>query len=208
MAHNINSVTEIYTQSGILLAKGEFVSETEEFITVLLSPSEFIKIFNQSGSLTIVLTSPSRGVLPHVCRMHSNTAVEGSNDMHIQFLIEERKEPIQRRRDFKVKTNLDTELALMRPKKGICAGVIEDISATGILFATADTLEVGQEFIATFTETKTTLDLYGQVVRIHSRGATNRYGCQFMETPPAQQEILRQYVFQTEATRLRTERNS
>ena len=204
MAYTINEIVDIYTPAGALLAKGHFVDHTETEITVLVSPKEFLSLHKQKDALLVMLTSPSLGVLPHICTLESysvssDTEADTKQTCQVQLHIEEKKEAIQRRRDFKIKTSLPADLLLQKPQKGFCNGVIEDISATGILFATKDTLEVGQEFILPFYRTRTAIDLYGKIVRIHSKGSTNRYGCQFQDVLPAHEELMRQYVFMLEA---------
>ncbi len=210
MAYTINEIVDIYTPTGALLARGHFVDQTETEITVLVSPKEFLALHKHKLALLVMLTSPSMGILPHVCTLESysasaDTEPDAKQTFQVQLHIEEKKETIQRRRDFKIKTTLPAELMLQAPEKGLCSGTIEDISATGILFATEDTLEVGQEFILSFSETRTPIDLYGRIVRIHSKGTPNRYGCQFHDILPAQEELMRQYVFTLEARQRRAE---
>ena len=75
-----------------------------------------------------------------------------------------------------------------------------------MLFATELSLEIGQDFIVSFTETKEPLYLHVKILRQQSGGKIKRYGCQFQELLPQHEEMLRQYVFQLDALHRRNAR--
>lgn len=204
MAYPINNIANVYhAKNGTPLMQCQFDSQTETTITLMVSVQEFLRLTNLHEQVLVVLTSPTAGLIPYICTPQPELAVtmEANTEQHIQipFRIDEKREAIQRRQDFKVKTSLETEVSLLSPLKGSCAGVIEDLSAGGMLFATEMALEIGQTFVVSFTETKEPLYLHVKILRQQSNNRIKRYGCQFQELLPQHEEMLRQYVFQLEA---------
>lgn len=205
MRHSINQMATIYKTDGTELMKCRYDSHTEERILLYISLPEFFVLSNLHEDVLVELTSPTLGLVPYVCSVLPETLV-GTNEataqhMQLTFLIREKKENIQRRRDFKVKTEIPVEVKLTHPRTGKCQGRIEDISATGILFATEEQLAAGQEFTFSFTETKTPMQLTARILNQYRYDKIKRYGCILLDLPKEQEEILRQYVFQTEAKR-------
>ena len=208
MAYTINKTVNIYhAKNGTPLMQCQFDSRTESTILLLVSVQEFLRLTNLHEQVLVVLTSPTVGLIPYICTVQPELAVtmESNTEQHIQmpFRIDEKKEAIQRRQDFKVKTFLETEVTLLSPLSGPCAGTIEDLSAGGMLFATEMALEIGQDFIVSFTETREPLYLHVKILRRQSDNRIKRYGCQFQELLPQHEEMLRQYVFQLEAAQRR-----
>ena len=170
MAYPINNIANIYhAKSGTPLMQCQFDSQTETTITLMVSVQEFLRLTNLHEQVLIVLTSPTAGLIPYICTPQPESAVtmEANTEQHIQmpFRIDETRAAIQRRQDFKVKTALETEVTLLSPLKGSCQGVIEDLSAGGMLFATEMSLEIGQDFVVSFTETKEPLYLHVKILR-------------------------------------------
>ena len=204
MSYLINTIANVYhAKNGTPLMQCAFASQTNSTITLMVSVQEFLRLTNLHEQVLLVLTSPTAGLIPYICTPQAELAVttEAATEQHIQmpFRIDEKREAIQRRQDFKVKTSLETEVTLLSPQKGSCQGTIEDLSAGGMLFATEMALEIGQDFVVSFTETREPLYLHVKILRLQSNGRIKRYGCQFQQLLPQHEEMLRQYVFQLEA---------
>lgn len=211
MPYPINNIANVYhAKEGTPLMQCLFDSQTESTIILMVSIQEFLRLTNLHEQVLVVLTSPTLGLMPYICTPQPELALtmEASTEQHIHmpFRIDEKRDAIQRRQDFKVKTSLETEVTLLSPLKGSCAGIIEDLSAGGMLFATELSLEVGQDFVVSFTETKEPLYLHVKILRQQSGGKIKRYGCQFQELLPQHEEMLRQYVFQLDALHRRNAR--
>lgn len=211
MSYPINSIANVYhAKNGTPLMQCQFAAQTDTSITLMVSVQEFLRLTNLHEQVLVVLTSPTLGLLPYICTAQAESALTTDTDaeqhIQLQFHIDEKRDSIQRRQDFKVKTSLEVEVSLLSPEKGPCSGTIEDLSAGGMLFATEMPLQIGQDFVVAFTETKEPLYLHVKIIRQQSNGRIKRYGCQFQQLLPMHEEMLRQYVFKLEAVRCREQR--
>lgn len=207
MAESINPIVTIYQMNGTELMQCRYAGQDAARITLMISLPEFIRLSNLQEDVLLVLTSPTLGLLPYICTLLPDS-LTGTNEateqhMKLDFLIREKKQNIQRRRDYKVKTDIELDVKLTGPLHGDCHGKIEDLSAGGILFATEWRLEIGQEFTFLFEQTKTPLQLTARVLNIYRNDRIKRYGCALQELSTAEEETLRQCVFQIEAQRRR-----
>lgn len=203
MSYSINPIATINQTDGTELMKCLYASYTEETIQLLMSLPEFLTLANLHENVLVVLTSPQLGLLPFICTPlpESLTSTDTATEQHMRldFQILEKKEPIQRRRDLKVKTDIDVEVRLLNPQKGHCIGKIEDLSASGLLFATETALSIGQEFSFLFEEIEQPIQLTARILNQYENGRKNRFGCELQYLSETEIEILRQYVFRMEA---------
>lgn len=203
MADAINPIATIYQMNGTELMQCRYAGQDAARITLMISIPEFIQLSNLQEDVLLVLTSPTLGLLPYICTLLPDS-LSGTNEateqhLKLDFLIREKKQNIQRRRDYKVKTDIEVDVKLTGPLHGDCHGKIEDLSAGGILFATEWRLEIGQEFTFLFEQTKAPLWLTARVLNIYRKDRIKRYGCYLQGLSTAEEEALRQCVFQIEA---------
>lgn len=205
MVYSINPIATIYKLDGTELIKCNYAAHTEKFIHLTMSLSEFLTLSSLHEDVMLMLTSPILGLMPYICTPLPESLVStdalSERDLKLSFMILEKKKNIQRRRDFKVKTDIPIRVQLTEPLTGECDGKIADISAAGILFTTEMKLENGQEFTFLLQETKIPTTLTARILHQYENGKKKHYGCRLQEVSKSQEEMLRQYVFWTEAMR-------
>lgn len=103
-------------------------------------------------------------------------------------------ETLQRQKDLRVKVHIGTEF---RIDSGVLfPGVIQNISAGGLYFATGQRLNLKQEFVFQHAFRTEVSKVRARVLRIHNLTQNGfGYGCQFINLTPGLEADIRNFVY-------------
>lgn len=209
MAIPINETAKIYTANDLYLMSGRFISKDDESIHLAVKQNEILK---EGLGVKVMLTSEAFGLLPFRCRvMEMPKRFATQQYIGIDLKIEEALPSIQRRKDIKVRLDrMRAEVALLdivtgKPYGKTCEGIIENISASGILFITKEELVENQQFLVPLLAVAPQMMLRAKVIRSQKEDDGYKgYGCCFMDLRTGEEEALRQYVFKVQVMQRRS----
>ncbi len=221
MARKINESVEIYTEDKQFIMNGKYIDKDDDFLEIAVPAKEGVietLKFLIDQKLQVILTSETYGLIPVLCLLAEEDVPdledldEGQQYFSMELEIVEEQESIQRRRDIKVKVDIEVNANLLSsngitPMKPSCVGHIKDISASGLFFVAPMFLKIGQEFSFVFPETSPPLPLTARIIRNQKVDAAHMgYGCMFVYRNLTDEEVLRQYVFRKQVEQRRRER--
>lgn len=209
MAIPINETAKIYTTNDLYLMSGRFISKDDESIHLAVRQNDILK---EGLTVKVMLTSEAYGLLPFRCRiMELPQRFAVQQYIGIDLKIEEALPSVQRRKDIKVRLNrMKAEIALLdiatgKPYGKTCEGIVDNISASGLLFITKDELVENQQFLIPLPAVAPQMMPRAKVIRSQKEeeGYTG-YGCCFMDLRTGEEEALRQYVFKAQVMQRRS----
>ena len=97
------------------------------------------------------------------------------------------------------------DIATGKPYGKTCEGIIEDISASGLLFITKEELVENQQFLVPLPAVAPQMMPRAKVIRLQKEEEGYiGYGCCFMGLRTGEEEALRQYVFKAQVMQRRS----
>ena len=209
MAIPINETAKIYTTDGLYLLSGRFISKDDENIHLAVRQNEILK---EGMTVKVVLTSDVFGLLPFRCSvMPIPKRFATQQYIGIDLKINETLPSVQRRKDIKVRLErMRAEIALLdiatgKPYGKTCEGIIEDISASGLLFITKEERVENQQFLVPLPAVAPQMMPRAKVIRSQKEEEGYiGYGCCFMGLRTGEEEALRQYVLKAQVRQRRS----